>query len=455
MLETFLEIWRGFFRKGFVRNVFLLSSGVMINIGLNIFLTPVVTRLFDRADYGLASLFASIVNIVVLVGTFMYPTAIVLPAENETANRLAKLSFVTLTGVVVISIVGAMVITPFLDIDMQSYRYWWLLLPVGLFIMTLDQTTSALNVRAKEFKRNVNSSVLSGTLNKGITIGYGALIGSSQFGIILGFLGGHLAGSILRLTKGVAQSFYGSWNLRQLKEVAIRYLNYPRFILPGDFINRFSRDLPIYFFAAMEGLTLVGSYAFAVTMLTIPYNLIGTSVSPAFVQRAAELHKTSPHALGDFVLKINRTLLALGVVPFAILVVFGGELFAFVFSAEWREAGVFAGMLSIYFLFRLITSPMSSIFRVLEKERISFVFNIFLFVGRALVLVSVDNWWGPMNAILAFSIFSAVAYLILMIIIFRLVDRSSPLMLIRPAVSFFGVVGVLWILKWLILQALA
>lgn len=452
MRELFQTLKQRISKEGFVKNVFLLSSGAMINIALNIFLTPIVTRIYDREDYGFASLFVSIVNIAVLVVTLMYPSAIVIPKENEKAHALVKITFLLIGGSIVFSLIvyATGLHTYFYPEDLTAYSSWVFLIPVALIVVALDQITASLNVRDKEFKLNAKSNIVAGVLNKGVTIGSGLAVGSSQFGIIGGFLISHFLSSVMRIGASFKEAIRSSWNLKRLKETAIQFINYPRYILPGDFINRFSRDSPLYFFTAYYDMGIVGSLAFAISMLTIPYNLIGASVSPVFIQKAGELRDHSFERLQDFVTKLNRSLFLLGIAPFAIVVVFGGEIFAFVFSAEWYEAGVFAGLLSVYFMFRLITSPMSSIFRVLEKERITLVFNIFLFIGRIATLFIASWFFDTYGIILAFSIFSAVAYIVLMILTFRLVKLPWATQLLKYVAFFYLVIGALWLIKYLV-----
>ena len=457
MIDVFRNIKNRISREGFVKNVFLLSSGASVNIALNIFLTPVVTRIYSREDYGFASLFLSIVNIAVLVVTLMYPSAIVIPKENEKAYALVKITFVLIAGSILIATLtyAAGIHAYFYEGDLSAYASWIFLIPVAIIIVGFDQITASLNVRDKEFKLNAKSNILAGALNKGVTIGSGFAFGSSQYGIIGGFMISHFFSSLIRVGHSFKQAVQSSWNFKKLKETAIQFINYPRYILPGDFINRFSRDSPLYFFTAYYDMALVGSLAFAISMLTIPYNLIGASVSPVFIQKAGELRHQSPERLKEFVTKLNHSLFLAGILPFAIIVVFGGELFAFVFSKQWYEAGVFAGLLSVYFMFRLITSPMSSIFRVLEKEKITLVFNIFLFIGRIAVLFIAALFFGSTGIILSFSIFSAVAYIILMILTFRLVNLPWTTQLLKYVALFYAVIGVLWGAKYAVVKLIA
>jgi len=454
MLSTIKQIWSGLFKEGFTRNVFLLSSGALINIGLNVFLTPIVAWLYNREDYGAVALFTSVANIAVLVGTMMYPSAIVIPKENETAVNLARASFVLMGAFLALAgflyVVGVPSLIP--GIDLESYQWWLMLMPLALVILTLDLTSAGLNVRAKKFKVNMRSSVVTGALNKGITIGAGLAMGSSTIGIIAGFLISHLVGSLMRLAGSFRDTFTLNWNWTEVKAAAIRYANYPKFILPADFINRTSRDLPLYLFAGWYSLGEVGSFAFAISMLTIPYNFISASVSPVFVQRAMELKQRATDELSIFVKKINQTAFFLGILPFSILAVFGEEIFGFIFSAKWKESGEFAGYLSLYFIFRLISSPMSAIFRVFEKEKDILYFNGVLLVVRFISLFVGHLYLSASGTVMIFSAVSAMAYIVMMVMIFKLVNLSWWTSLIKYVLLYYALVALLAASKFLLLD---
>ncbi len=447
MINLLHELRNRLRREGFVRSVFLVSSGATINVILNVFLTPIVARLYDKDDYGLASLFASIVNLGVLVVTLMYPSAIVIPKEAIHAYRLIKGSIILAAASGVVFVLLSLIVSGLIQLE-PVYSSWIILLPAGIMVMVFDQITAFLSVRDKQFKLNAKGSVVAGMLNKGYTISYGGFLGSSQFGIIGGFLISHLVASLMRARQSFKNAIRTTWDLREIKETMLLYASFPKYVLPGNFINRFSRDMPLYFLSAFFGLGATGSFAFAISILTLPYNLIGASVSPVFVQKAVELRDNAPDQMVGFVKKTTNALFLVSLVPFSILAVFGGELFSLIFSSRWHEAGLFAGSLSLYFMFRIISAPLSSIFRVLHKERDMLVFNTLLFVFRGLSLLI--GWWllQPLGIVFLFSVVSAIGYIVLMIMTFRLVNLSWVGFAIRYTLSFYGVIALLWLLKY-------
>jgi O-antigen/teichoic acid export membrane protein len=438
--------------KGFLNSIVLLSSSSAINIILNIVLAPIVSRIYNKEDYGAAALFISVVTVMSVFTTLMYPSAIIIPSEERKAEKLASLSFILTICFSLITFIALLIFYLF-DLETFSssaFDSWIYLIPIGLIILVLDQIATQFNFRLKDFKRSAKANVVSGVSNKGVTIAMGLIFGSSQFGLLIGFLGSHIISFFIKARNRIQKILSINWNKQELLTVANEYSSYPKYILPGDLINRLSRDFPLYFFSYSYDLKVVGSLAFANSMLSIPYNLISTSISPVFIQKAKELKEISVEKLKQFLVKLNNLLFLLGVLPFSILTVFGEEIFAIVFSENWREAGVFAGILAIYFMFRIIMSPLSSIFRVLEKEKITLVFNIFLFVGRALLLWISSLYFSAINTLIFYSVFSAFAYFILLIITFNLVKLQWFKYTMPKFLAFFLTVLVLFSIKQLI-----
>ena len=72
--------------------------------------------------------------------------------------------------------------------------------------------------------------------------------------------------------------------------------------------------------------------------------------------------------LPDWVEKNFRILVNFGMFPMAVMTVIGQDVVVVVFGQQWREAGVYTQILSIWGFFQFISSPMSTLFYVLEKQ---------------------------------------------------------------------------------------
>jgi O-antigen/teichoic acid export membrane protein len=96
--------------SNFITNVLKLVSGSVASQVLGILLIPIITRIYNPDDFGIFQLFMSISGILVIVSTFSYQFAIMLPKTEEDAANVTSLCTVLvvitslLTGIVVLLI---------------------------------------------------------------------------------------------------------------------------------------------------------------------------------------------------------------------------------------------------------------------------------------------------------------------------------------------------------------
>ena len=378
-------------KGSFRRNSLIMSSGAIVNIVVAFILTPIVTRLFSQEEFGIFYIYASIVAIASLVINGMYPHAFVVPKYKRDFLALLKVCF-TLTFVGILffflclflfgdwfcSTLSAEAIIPF--------KY---LLPIGLLVTTLNILFSNWNVRRKEFKKNASSNVVLSASAKGAQIGYGTLISGSFPGLIYSDIFSKALATIILVSKSMAVEFalLKRITINEMKAIAVEYKKYPIFLLSSNFVNRFTADIPIYILSSFFGLGAVGAFGFANTIMQIPFNVIGNSIAPVYFQRANELYLNDKESLKTFTIRSYDKMLLLGSLAYGFIFAFGDIIFKYVFSAQWELAGKLAMILSVYYVFKLISSPFTRIFRVIRKEELSLRVNIILSTMRLLFLI--------------------------------------------------------------------
>ena len=137
-------------------------------------------------------------------------------------------------------------------------------------------------------------------------------------------------------------------------------------------------------------------------------SLIGSAIAQVFLQRAAEA-KTEG-ALAAVVESAFRRLVMLGMFPLLLLTIIGRDLFATVFGESWAEAGVYTQILSVWTFFWFISSPLSTLFRVLEKQESSLILNIVIFSTRFMAL-GIGGLLGDARiALLLFAVSGVLLY---------------------------------------------
>ena len=91
-LETTSKFIRKLRRSPFARSVAVLATGSAIAQVIPLIALPLVSRLFDPADFGVATLFLSISTIFGIILTLHYDRAIVLLKDAAAANRIMAIA---------------------------------------------------------------------------------------------------------------------------------------------------------------------------------------------------------------------------------------------------------------------------------------------------------------------------------------------------------------------------
>jgi O-antigen/teichoic acid export membrane protein len=115
-------------------------------------------------------------------------------------------------------------------------------------------------------------------------------------------------------------------------------------------------------------------------------SMVGGAVTQVFFQKASEAHNRIGN-LSKVVEEVFKRLVSLGIFPILLLTLIGKDIFIVAFGARWAEAGVYVQILGLWIFFRFISSPISTLFAVLEKQSYGLLFNGVLFSTRAASLI--------------------------------------------------------------------
>lgn len=204
-----------------------------------------------------------------------------------------------------------------------------------------------------------------------------------------------------------------------MKKKLGEYVKYPKFILSGNFINRLSGDLPLYLFAATFDLKAAGAFGFATAILNVPYKVIGGSISTVYFQKATELYNKDKKMLQEFSKSSFMKMTFLGSLAFGFIFGFGDIIFNVVFGSEWNLAGRIARVLSMFYIFKIVSSPFSTVIRSVRKEEYGIYLNIVLALCRLLGIFTGIMTGNLIYAVVFFAFGNIIGYLVSNVLIFK------------------------------------
>ncbi|HHV34617.1 MAG TPA: oligosaccharide flippase family protein [Syntrophomonadaceae bacterium] len=441
--------------SAFATDVFKLVTGTTFAQLIVVLASPLLTRLYGPEAFGFLTIFTSISSILGVIACMRYELAIMLPKTDEEAANLLGLCLLCVAvvsgltipalyigGDALVSLLGAPGLAPYLT-----------LIPPFVFINGVFLALNYWNSRTRHFGRLSVARVTSTFATIGTQLGAGfagyatggSLIGANLVGVSIST--GALGGQIWRDDRVLlCRSISRQGMISGLK----RYKKFPLIDSSSALLNTVSWQLPAFLLAAFFSPAVVGFYALGFRMLQLPMSLIGSSIAQVFFQRASEAR--SDGTLPLLVENVFRVLVVIGIFPVLTVTIVGPELFAVIFGDVWVEAGLYAQILSIWAFVWFISSPLSTIWIVLEKQEFGIRVTLLNFITRIISLVLGGISGSPVVALLLFAMsgFFVYGYLNVKLMVLSGVKLAVTLGHAFSALRLFCPSGIILIgLKWI------
>lgn len=396
----------------FHKDVLRLASGTGIGQVIGILAAPIITRLFAPEAYGIAAVFASLTAILSVIACARYELAIVLPEKDGEAAALFWLSIIVALGFTLLTGLVTWMTGPTVLawIDAPGLGSFLWLVPVAVLLHGLFIALNYWNTRTGHFTRLSIASVTSRATGTAVTLGAGfAGLATAGAMIVANIVGRLLATIVLgaQIARDNGRFLVKNFDRRAIWRGMKRHRRFPLFSSWAGLVNIASWQLPIILFGVFFSPAIVGFYALGFRILQMPMSLIGQAIARVFHQRAAQANNRGD--LDSLVRNLLRLLLLAGLAPIVALAVIGEELFAFAFGANWGDAGLYAQILSPWALVWFVSSPLSTLFGVLDKQAQGLRLQVGIFVSR-LASIAVGAYYD--NVLLALGLLSATGILV-------------------------------------------
>jgi lipopolysaccharide exporter len=400
----------------FMHKVFILARGTVLSQVIILATLPVLTRLYSPSDFGIFSVYVSIISIVLVIVSLSYEIAIPLPDNDRTASNIVSLS---LYLCVIISILGGIgfytlhsQLSRWLEEpDMRSYS---LLFTLSLFGAGCHQILNLWSVRKEYFKQLSRTkymqsiSQVSSQLLLSIT-GWGPL------GLIFGELLGRVTGvfSQWKLWRKDVKSGLIQATWVEMKESAHRYRRFPLLSSWSSILNSIGLYLPNIILAVFYGPYIAGLLTMGQRFLGAPTTLISSSVNQVYMSQFAIYLNEDREKIYPLFMETVKKALIFGLIAIGGVVIFAPMLFHFFFGDTWEKSGQFLRILSIMYLIQFIANSVGATIDMMERQDLHLyreVIRILMIIG-ALLLAHYTNQSADMAvALLGFA--SALGYVL-------------------------------------------
>jgi O-antigen/teichoic acid export membrane protein len=407
-------------RLTFIRSIFVLAGGTAAAQLLAILALPFITRLYSPAEFSLFAVYVSVSSLISIVACLRLEIAIPMPVSDEDAANLLAIAISSCTCVAILTGIGVaffprQLICLIGQPELLPYLY---LLPLGIWVTSLFTAIQYWSTRKKEFniiaKTRISQTI--GGVASQLSLG---LIGVGALGLFLGHLVRNGTGltSLLRHALHEDKMVFKGISWIGMRRIFKRYIRIPQYSLIEAFFNTAGAQIPIIIIAATGTGQEAGYLNLALSALSVPLTVIGSSVAQVYLSQAPiELRAGR---LGVFTTSVIGGLIKSGAGPLILAGILAPVIFPLVFGAEWKRAGELAQWMTPWFVMQFIASPVSMTLQVTGNQRIALVLQLFGGTFRiaavALAAFIANSWTVEVYAISGF-----IFYSIYLVIVMRL-----------------------------------
>lgn len=365
------------FESRFVRSAGVLVGGTAAAQALTVLALPILTRLYSPEEFSLLAVYVAMLSIVSVIACLRLEIAIPLPEKDEDAASLLLLSLLMATVVALATGISVFLFgSSFFQLvgqpDMQSFGW---LLPIGVWLVGGYAALQYWSTRKCRFPGIARTRITQVGAGLVAQLGLG-WTGSGSVGLLIGhtLMSGAGVIGLSRQTFRNDCAALRSVSFTGLRKVLVSYRRFPQYSALEALANSAGIQLPLILIATLAVGEEAGFVLLATRVLGTPVALIGNATAQVYLSRAPdELRKGN---LGKFTRDTLKGLAKISVVPILLIAVTAPFAFELVFGQEWGRAGELVAWMSPWFLFRLLSSPVSMVMHVKMLQKIMLALTI-------------------------------------------------------------------------------
>ena len=359
----------------------------LITIGV----TLLLVRLYSPAEMGAFSVWLSFATIFAVMVTGRYELAIFSTTEKAEFHAVIKLVLQLILLIsTIVAVFGALAGYAWDAVPDVVGNYW-----LALALVSLGLGANKLVLSLLTYEQSFNRLGVA-RISLAACIAIAQVSAAHLVGGVSGLIYGQLLGVVTATV--LAALWVGKplivacaatpWTM--LRQVAKRYVNFPKFSLPADLINTVASQIPVVLLAAKFGGESAGWFALTLKMMGAPISLLAASVLDVFKEQAARDYRETGSCRRVFI-KTFKLLAVLALPPFIAFWFIGEWVFALIFGEAWAQSGHYAVLMIPLFYMRFVVSPLSYTIYIAQRQNLDLVWQLVLLVLTFACFTLPDN----------------------------------------------------------------
>ena len=398
-------------KSEFTRNVLTLVTGTTLAQAIPFALSPILTRIYTPEDYGVFALFVSLTSIISVFSSGRYELAIMLPKKDYDAIHLIALTWII---TVIISFITLLIVFVFNTeisnlLGNSEISNWLYFVPISIFITGMFKGINYWFNRKKQYKNLAINRIIQSGSNSSLNVGFG-VGGLGAGGLVFSSIMGQILSALYLLNIMRVKFKIRPDLISRIKILALarKYKKFPQYDIMATFANVSSHQITNVLFNTLLSSTVAGYYYFTQRIMGIPISFLSAAVSDVFREQASRDYQKYGNAKVIY-LSTFKKLFFLSLIPSVLIYFFAVDVFTFVFGENWRISGVYAQILVPMFFLRFISSPLTFMLYIGEKQNLNLIVNL-LFLSLTILSFYVSN--SPLQTVKLLSLSGVIVYFI-------------------------------------------
>lgn len=357
----------------FIKSVGILITGTVLAQLLSFIAIPFIARIYGPEENAYLGLFLKFATLGATV--FTARLELVLPIERQKHYAFGIYQF-SLRLSLILSLICfiALIIYSILTSQEFSEFIFILSIPLGVFIISFFNLGNSWELRNENYKEISRASIILSFVSNSIKI-LGGLVMGHYLVLIFATILAYILASFKFAKKYLfefkaKQLSYNSKRTKLLVKEQSDFYTYNLFHVLVDL----TKDILLASFLWIYFSKIdYGSYEFSFRMMRIPIALIGVAMSQVYF-RKAQNHLQDSKKLKSMTIK-TLLISSVSAVPFAVIFFYGEEIFTYVFSEKWTEAGKIAEIIAPWLFLNFLLTPISYLPIIFKKQKMYFWIN--------------------------------------------------------------------------------
>ncbi|MVT71917.1 lipopolysaccharide biosynthesis protein [Bradyrhizobium cajani] len=369
---------------------------------------PVLTRLYSPEDFGIFTIYLSIVNILGAIAGLRFSTSLYVVEDKAQALVALKLTLVAICATTSIVLAAGYLLSPVIPERLQHLAY---LVPVGMAGIGVADAMNCWCLRFNHMRDFGMGRLILPASMALLQVGFGlARLGDDAMvqahilsqAVLIAFLCGRLL-----KPDDIRRIMQTSW--ASIAAMARREYKFPLFELPSALAGFAIINLPAIFIGSLFGTAFAGHFGVAARLVTGPVTLIALPLSNVFVAEASK-GLDRQHLLGTAfgLLVVATGLIALPVLgvgfvsPYVVVPLLG---------PSWMPTGQIMAALAIMCAAQSLSTPIQEVPTLFRRQELRLLVDLVraLFVFAPL-LIGAHLGHDPLQVIFVMAAGGATGY---------------------------------------------